>query len=140
MRLILKEQEDGYPSIAIRTPQDAFEHSKQIAGDTEVVACIFLNTKNKMIALEILAGGGINGCVLDHRPIFRAALMRNASNIIIVHNHPTGELTPSVEDLAITRKLVEAGKILNIMVHDHIIISSDSYYSMRERGIVTFGE
>lgn len=95
---------------------------------------IFLNRANKTIGWYKLSQGGINGTIMDQRIIFAVALKCGASGIIISHNHPSGQLFPSNEDNLITNKIKEAGKILDITLLDHIIITEDGYYSYADNG------
>lgn len=83
-----------------------------------------------------LGSGGINGTIMDTRRIFQAALKANASGIIIAHNHPSGQLTASDADITITRKIKEAGKFLDIPLLDHMIFTSEKYYSLADEGLL----
>jgi DNA repair protein RadC len=96
---------------------------------------LFLNRANKILGLFNLSKGGVAGTVADPKLIFAAALKANASGIILSHNHPSGNLNPSQPDLDLTRKCKEAGKLLEIQVLDHLIITSEGYYSMADEGI-----
>lgn len=95
---------------------------------------IYLNRKNKIIGKEKVSSGGITGTVVDNRIIFKNALDRLATSIVLAHNHPSGNLTPSVEDIKLTQKLKEGGKLLDILILDHIIISHNGYYSFADDG------
>jgi DNA repair protein RadC len=100
----------------------------------EVFAVVFLNQSNKINHFEIISKGGITGTVADPRIILKMALEQNATSIILSHNHPSGNLKPSVADIAITNKIKEAAKYLDITVRDHIIVSEEGYYSFAEHG------
>ncbi len=93
---------------------------------------ILLNRANKVLGIYNNSSGGITATVMDIRLIFAAALKSNATSIVLGHNHPSGNLTPSTADKAITEKFFEAGRLLDIQVLDHIIISRHSYYSLAE--------
>ena len=80
--------------------------------------------------------GGVHGTVVDAKVIFAKALSLGASGLLLYHNHPSGQLTPSKEDRKITTKLVEAGKVLDIIVQDHLIIGSAGYFSFRDEGLI----
>jgi DNA repair protein RadC len=95
---------------------------------------IYLNRKNKIIGKEKLSSGGVTGTVVDNKIIFKNALDRLASSIVLAHNHPSGNLTPSVEDIKLTQKLKEGAKLLDIIVLDHIIISHNGFYSFADDG------
>lgn len=97
---------------------------------------MLLNRANNVIGISEISKGGVAGTVSDPKIIFGTALKANASGIILAHNHPSGNLKPSSQDLQITRKLVEAGKCLDLFVHDHLIITSNGYYSFGDEGLV----
>lgn len=105
------------------------EHEAQ-----EVFILLLLNTKRKLIAVHEIARGGIDSCHLDPRVIFRAALLVNAPGIILAHNHPSGDPSPSQEDLDLTTRLVAAGKLLEIEILDHLIVGDGRYCSFKETG------
>ena len=95
---------------------------------------ILLNNANKVLGILPLSKGGITSCLVDVRLLFSVVLKANATAIIISHNHPSGKLTPSSSDYEITRKIKSAGKILDIILIDHIIITRVGYYSFVEEG------
>ncbi len=95
---------------------------------------LLLNKGNKVLGIYEISTGGISGTVVDVRLIFAAALKANASGIIMAHNHPSGTLIASQADNEITRKVVQAGKLLDIPVLDHLIITSEGYYSFADEG------
>jgi DNA repair protein RadC len=96
---------------------------------------LLLNRANRLLGLFVVSTGGISGTVVDVRMIFQAALKANASAIILAHNHPSGNFEPSSADLQITRKIKDAGNLLDITVLDHLIITKESgYYSMADNG------
>ena len=102
----------------------------------EVFAVIFLNQANKILHYEIVSEGGITGTVADPRIILKKALQYNAVNIIVSHNHPSGNLSPSKADKDLTQKLKEAAQLLELKVIDHIIISNEGYYSFADEGLM----
>ena len=97
---------------------------------------ICLNSANKIIKFETISIGSLNSSVVHPREIFKAAIEYSSASIILLHNHPSGNTEPSNEDIAITKKLVEAGKIIDIPIFDHIIIAGDSYTSFVERRLI----
>lgn len=107
------------------------EHQAQ-----EVGMVALLNTRLKLIAVHEVSRGGIDHCTFDPFIVFRAALLANAPTIILAHNHPSGDPTPSPDDIAVTRALVQAGQLLNISVADHLIVGDRAYYSLKEHGIL----
>jgi DNA repair protein RadC len=87
-----------------------------------------------VIKLEKVSEGGFSGTVVDPKRIFHLALQHKASQLIIAHNHPSGNLTPSGEDIRITEKLIQAGRLLEIQVLDHLIVTESNYYSFADEG------
>lgn len=103
---------------------------------TEEFWVLFLNQNNKVLHKAGLTKGGITESVVDVRILFRLALEHFATGIIVAHNHPSGNLSPSQADISITKKIEEAGKILSIKLLDHLIITQNSYYSFAEDGLI----
>ncbi|MEO8171455.1 MAG: JAB domain-containing protein [Sediminibacterium sp.] len=97
---------------------------------------VLLNTGNRVLGLLDLSSGGICGTVADPRLIFTAALKLHATKLILSHNHPSGNLTPSEADKQITQKLKDAGRLLDIEVIDHIIITAEGYFSFADEGLL----
>jgi DNA repair proteins len=97
---------------------------------------IFLNQSNKVIHISKLTQGGITQSVVDVRILFKTALDHYSTGIIIAHNHPSGSLKPSREDMNITQKIHEAGKLLNVQLLDHLIITQSSYFSFSDEGLL----
>ena len=97
---------------------------------------LILNRANKLISKEPISRGGINATVVDVRMIFKPAILQNASSIILAHNHPSGNLKPSEDDIKLTRKLKDAGKLMDINVIDHIIIGDNNYFSFADEGLI----
>lgn len=95
---------------------------------------IFLNQSNRVLGIYDLAKGGISQCTVDVRLIFSIALKVNSSGIMLVHNHPSGNLTPSAPDTAITKNIREIGVLMNIKLLDHLIITKENYYSFADHG------
>ena len=97
---------------------------------------LLLTTSNRLIAEIMVTSGTLNSSLVHPRECFQEALKQSAATVIFVHNHPSGNAEPSQEDIAITRQLVESGKILGIPVHDHIIVAGDSFTSFADRGLI----
>jgi DNA repair protein RadC len=95
---------------------------------------VLLNHANKVLGVYEVSCGGLTGTVADVRLIFAAALLANATRILLAHNHPSGTLKPSTQDLRTTQNLKNAGKLLDIEVVDHLIVSAEGYYSFAEQG------
>jgi DNA repair protein RadC len=97
---------------------------------------LFMNRANRLITKEIISSGGVAGTVVDPKMIFKRALEQLASSMILVHNHPSGNRSPSQADIEITHKLVEGGKLLDIQVLDHLIVCGNTFYSFADEGIM----
>jgi DNA repair protein RadC len=97
---------------------------------------LILNRANKLISKEPISKGGINATLVDARMIFKPAILQNASSIILAHNHPSGNLKPSNDDIKLTEKLKDAGKLLDISVVDHLIIADNNYFSFADEGLL----
>lgn len=120
----------------IVTSQDAYKCLKGTMEDLdhEVFKIILLNRGNRVMKIEVISIGGVSGTVVDPKVIFKKALEVQASSIILSHNHPSGNLTPSQADLSVTKRLIQAGDTMDIKVLDHIIISEKGYYSFADEG------
>lgn len=134
-RLVRSSQPD---TVTIRSPQDVTllmsEELRYLK--KEHFVCLFLNTKNHVIGQETLSIGSLNASIVHPREVFLAAIKRSSASIICVHNHPSGDPTPSPEDVDITRRLVEAGSVIGIDVLDHIIIGDVRSVSLKELGLM----
>lgn len=102
----------------------------------ESFAVLLMNRANRALGIAQISSGGISGTVADPKVIFQHALKANASSIILLHNHPSGNATPSEADIHLTKKLVECGKFLDLAVLDHLIITTDRYYSFADEGLI----
>ena len=97
---------------------------------------LLLNRSNTVIRKEFVSRGGVSGTVVDQKIIFKIALEHLASSIILCHNHPSGNLKPSDQDILLTKKLKEAGFLLEIPILDHLIITDSGYFSFADEGII----
>jgi DNA repair protein RadC len=102
----------------------------------EYVWAVFLDRKNKILHKELIGTGGITGAVLDANRLLRTALEVYATGIILCHNHPSGNLIPSQEDIQMTQKITEAATLLNIRVLDHLIVGENGYYSFADENLI----
>ena len=100
----------------------------------ETAMMLALDTKNKVIGIFEISRGSLNASIIHPRDVFQRAILVNAASVILVHNHPSGDPTPSPEDVALTKKLVEAGRIMDITVLDHVVVGEGSYVSLKEQG------
>lgn len=103
--------------------------------EQESMRAVILDTKNNVIGVDEVYKGSLNTAVVRICEVFRTAIRRNACSIIVVHNHPSGDPTPSPEDVRVTEMLVDAGKLLDIAVLDHVIIGRNRWVSLKERGL-----
>jgi len=128
---ILKKKQIG-------SSKDIFELFVSVIGDLpyEEFWIVFLNRSNKIMSKLKISQGGVSGTVIDNRLILKNALERLASGIIICHNHPSGNKQPSTSDVDITKKLAEAGKLMEINILDHVIIANNSYFSFADEGLI----
>jgi len=122
---------------AIHSPADvAALVQYEMAGlSQENLWVINLDTRNRMLNIEKLYVGSLNSSMVRVGELFRSAIQRNAASIIVVHNHPSGDPTPSPEDIALTKSIVQAGKLLDIELLDHLVIGQSKFVSMKERGL-----
>lgn len=120
----------------IRSPEDGadyiMEEMRSLSQEHFVV--IFLNTKNEIIHRQTIFIGSLNASIVHPREVFREAVKRSAASIICAHNHPSGDPTPSQEDIHVTRRLVESGKMIGIELLDHLIIGDRKFVSLKEKG------
>lgn len=123
--------------LQIRAPSDVADLLMLEMGlfEQEHMRVVILDTKNNVIAVDEVYRGSLNTAVVRIGEVFRAAIRRNACSIIVVHNHPSGDPTPSPEDVRVTEMLVDAGKLLDIAVLDHIVIGRNRFVSLKERGL-----
>ena len=121
----------------VRDPSSAAEHLMKLIGDKERehFVILFLNAKNEIIGRKILYVGTVTSTTVRIAEVFGEALRRNVVNIIVGHNHPSGNLTPSPEDVVLTERLVKYGKEIDLEVLDHIIVSERGFASLREMGL-----
>jgi DNA repair protein RadC len=125
------------PSQRYTAPRQVFDTFKFLMQETkEMFITLHLDGKNRIICMDLVSIGSLNQSIVHPREVFKTACLSNAAAIILVHQHPTGDPSPSSEDIAITRRLKEAGEIMGIKVLDHIIIGDGEYLSFVERGLL----
>ena len=122
----------------VTSVNDLYKIFSQYLSDlqTEEFWAIFLDQKNHVIYKTQISKGGISGTLVDVRVIFRIAIEHLATSVVVAHNHPTGNLTPSQPDISITRRIKEAGDLLDIKLLDHLIIGENSFFSFSEQGLL----
>jgi DNA repair protein RadC len=123
------------PVKRITCAQDVFNHFHERVKDEkqENFFVLMLDTKNNVIGEQLISKGILDASIIHPREVFRPAIRNSASKIILVHNHPSGDATPSREDIEITEKLMKAGEEVGIAVLDHVIIGKDNYWNWREQ-------
>lgn len=123
-----KCSEDVYKSAIVK--------DELIESDREKFLVFHVDGKNRVLNYEVVSVGSLNSSIVHPREAFKSAIKSNAASVIFVHNHPTGDPTPSSDDIAITKRLVEAGKILGIKVLDHIIVGDKQHLSFSEENLL----
>jgi len=136
--MLVKEKGASYPvNEIIGTPENVVKIIMPLYDgiDREQLSVLMLDIKNRIIGYNIVSIGVLSDCCIHPREIYKPAILANSASIILVHNHPSGDLEPSPEDLAATQNIIKAGEILGIKVLDHLIIGEDNdFYSMRKNG------
>lgn len=122
----------------IHNPRDVASLARMVIGNQaqEVVLVFLLDVKNRVVGFSEAARGAIDSCPVDLREVFRVAVMVGASGVVLAHNHPSGDPSPSADDHRLTRRVADAGRLLGITLVDHVIVSIDRQVSLRERGEV----
>src|SRR5699024_7178089 len=120
----------------IRSPEDGAEYvmEEMRSLNQEHLVALFLNTKNQVIHRQTIFIGSLNASIVHPREIYREAVKRSAASVVCAHNHPSGDPSPSQEDIHVTRRLVEAGKIMGIELLDHLVIGNNRFISLKEKG------
>lgn len=130
-RASLKDFKIKSPSDVANLFDDSSFREKQ-----EIVKLISLNTKNIVISIKEVFKGGLNSSIVHPREIFKEALSISAASIVLCHNHPSGDPTPSIEDINITKRIKKCGDVMGIELLDHVILGSDKFISLKEKGII----
>jgi DNA repair protein RadC len=142
MRLILKTDlavRERASGGLLNTPEAATPFLEDMRDLAQEAFCVLtLNTKNRVIKRHLVSLGTVNSTLVSVREFFRPAISDGASSVIAAHNHPSGDPSPSADDIRITKKLIEAGKIIEIPVIDHLIVGDGLPFSLRESGLVEF--
>lgn len=136
---MIRESSMLYGIRRINQPNDAVGIARRFLDDAdrEQLLVCSVDTKNQPTSISVVSIGSINSSIVHPREVFKTAILSNAASIIVFHNHPSGDTTPSKEDINVTNRLKEAGKILGIEVLDHIIIGVDGMFcSIKERGMI----
>jgi DNA repair protein RadC len=132
-RRLAAEQPDEKPTI--KSPEDvrALLQLEMSVLEQEQLRVLLLDTKNRVLAIRVVSAGSVNSSVVRVGEVFREAVRENSTSVIVVHNHPSGDPAPSPEDAEVTRRLVAAGRLLDIELLDHVVLGRDGYVSLRQR-------
>jgi len=134
---LVKEEETPYGDVSLTSPGDVAEFLNRLLADRpqEHMIAIYLDTRNRLIGWTIAHIGTLNRAAVEPRTIFQIALTLNTASLILSHNHPSGDPSPSAEDLVFTRRIAQAGDLIGIRLLDHIIVGHDgAWTSLQERG------
>jgi DNA repair protein RadC len=135
-RRLQRERRARQPMLA--TPRAVWRHLSLELRDRErerfVALC--LNTRNELLSEVIVSVGSLSASIVHPREVFKPAMACSAASLVIAHNHPSGDPSPSREDREVTRVLAEAGQLLDVPLHDHVIIGADSYFSFKDAGLI----
>ncbi len=136
---LVRETETTVPPRAnLSSPRGVFRFLQELLGDSDreqfVVLC--LNSRNVLLGYNVVSVGSVNASIVHPREVYKAAILLNATAIVIAHNHPSGDPSPSREDREVTRALTEAGQVLDVALHDHVILGEERYFSFRDAGLL----
>lgn len=141
VKVCLVKERSLYSDVKIKTPDDAIRVvARELSTcDREVFCVINIKTTGEPIHLNVVSVGTLNASLISSREVFKSSILCNAYGIIALHNHPSGDCTPSHDDIAISQKLLRAGELLDIPLLDHIIVAggSNNYYSFNNHNIFT---
>ena len=137
VRELTKRRYRGKKPVVIRGPADVVRLFPKLPNEQrEHFIVVLLNARHEVDAVETVSIGSLNASIVHPREVFRIALIGAAYAIVLMHNHPSGEVTPSNADCALTKRIKEAGEILRVEVHDHVIVGHQRYFSFRESGLM----
>lgn len=128
---------DGEAAPLVRGPEQIYELTRDIrTANREHFVGFYLNSRHQVLRRDIISIGSLNASIVHPREVYLPAIALSAASLVLAHNHPSGDPTPSEEDLAITRRLHEAGRLLGIELVDHVVVARDAYASFRERKLL----
>lgn len=136
---IVRKRRQGYGAFNhLGNSKDVYEafHKRYEQADREEFLALLLDTKNYVVGFNVISVGSLNCSIVHPREVFKAAILANAASIILTHNHPSGDPNPSTEDVAITKKIKEAGEIIGIRVIDHVVMGDNCHFSFAEKGML----
>ena len=135
---MVKENDIDYPDVKVSNPQMVADLVAKYTGapDREIFVVLAVGVRNNITGINTVSIGSLDTSIAHPREVFKFAILANASSIILAHNHPSGDTTPSCDDIELTKRLQKAGEILGIDVLDHIILGHNGYYlSMKSGGL-----
>jgi DNA repair protein RadC len=137
LELGYRMKHESLEKATIHSPEEAAQLILHDMGalEQEELWVILLDTRNKLISIENIYRGSLNSSQVRVGELFKNAIRRNSASLIVAHNHPSGDPTPSPDDIAVTRAIIEAGKLLDVDVLDHLVIGSGKFISMKQRGL-----
>jgi len=129
---------DGTTPVRMSSPEHVFEYLYPLLRDEKIehFIALLLDTKNQLIRKVMISKGSLNANIVHPREVFKPAIIESAAAIIVAHNHPSGDPAPSQNDIDITRKLIETGKMVGIELYDHVIIGEGRYLSLKEQNLI----
>lgn len=135
---MIRENSILYGNRRIKSSYEAVGLVKEFLenSDREKLIVCCLNTKNEPTSLSVVSVGSLNSSIVHPREVFKTAVVSNSASIIIAHNHPSGDIRPSKEDLNVTERIKQSGEILGIKLLDHLIIGNEKYLSLKEEGYI----
>jgi DNA repair protein RadC len=134
---LVRDEDRDYQPRALNGPRDVYEFFKDLEDlDRETFYCVHLDQKNQVISCEEVSKGCLSSTLVHPREVYKAAILTSAASIIVAHNHPSGDPSPSAEDRDILQRLGDAGRILGIPLLDSVIIGHGRYHSMKDLGEV----
>lgn len=141
---LVKDKSISFGNIRLNNSQEAQSLIQQLIKtqgqpDREQFCILMLNAKNEITAMSIISIGGLSSAPVHPREVLKPAILANSAALILCHNHPSNDLEPSAEDLAITKQIIQASELMGIQVHEHIIISmddGDGYFSFADSGLI----
>ena len=138
VRSVLVRENEDRPRVELRTGQAVSDFMRSLGdADREYFCVILLNSQGEVIGVEEVSIGDLTGTLAGPPEVFRSALLAGTFTVVLVHNHPSGNLSFSPQDIQLTKRLYEVGRLLHIPVYDHVLITSSGYLSMREQGFIT---
>ena len=135
---LIKENSIMYAERRVSDPSSAVDLVRDFiaSSDREKLIAVYLNTKNEPVSIQTISIGTLDASLVHPREVFKGAILSNAASIILAHNHPSGNPEPSRDDIEVTKRIVEASKIIGISMMDHLIVCDSQYVSFKERGLL----